>query len=161
MKSFRLLFSVTFVCAAAIAANGQQTSTVHLSANDPAGDTIALWSGDLSTGASRTYPAPQDLTEDGAIDAFRLSMDQSPAAVAPTIIVWSGAGDASIWEWTPYTVPSGRALLIPFSEFVPLQGWGADFTSIDRVEFEPGGFRQWPPQRIGRTAQGRRHALGR
>jgi len=137
MRTLHLLVLCAMVLVMASSAIAQQ-NVVRLSADERAGDTVALWSGDLSEGATRAFDTAQDLTEGGAIDAFRLDMDQQPAAVAPILTVWSGEGDASIWEWTPYTVSAGSELLIPFHEFVPLEGWGADFANITRVDFAPG-----------------------
>jgi uncharacterized repeat protein (TIGR01451 family) len=113
---------------------------LRLAADTRTLETLATWTGDLSDGASLEIqePARRDMTRGGTIDAFNLSLNYRPTDTGPVITVWSGSTDASIWEWTPYTLPSGLGYVIPFLDFVPLSGHGADFTAITRIEFEPG-----------------------
>lgn len=116
-----------------------QTS-LQLSAGERRLESLATWIGDLSDGAVLNIDEVerQDLTRAGKIDAFNLSLSYRPVDAGPAITVWSSADDASIWEWTPYTLPSGMAYVVPFENFVPLLGNGADFTAITRIEFDAG-----------------------
>lgn len=116
-----------------------QTS-LQLSAGERTLESLATWVGDLSGGAVLDIDDEErrDLTRGGTINAFNLSLSYRPVDAGPAITVWSSAGDASIWEWTPYTLPSGLAYVVPFENFVPLLGNGADFTAITRVEFDAG-----------------------
>lgn len=132
---------IVFAAAIALAASSSAEQTaLQLSSGARSLESLAVWVGDLSDGAVLNIDdaTRQDLTRGGTIDAFQLSINYRPVNAGPAVTVWSSATDASIWEWTPYTLPSGTAFVLPFVDFVPLLGNGADFSSIIRVEFDPG-----------------------
>lgn len=131
-----LLFAAALLTA--IPSYAQAPTTLRLSAGERTMESLAVWSGDFSQRAKLDFPEARDLTKGATIDAFNLDLSLRPGKFTPTLTVWSGDNDASIWEWTPYTLPTGMAYLIPFADFVPLDGWGADFTKITRVEFDAG-----------------------
>ncbi len=139
--SFRVSFISVFLCIALLGSMaGAELTAVRLSADSQSDEVFAHWQGDLSDGARLDIsdPGKQDLTRGGEVDAFNLSLSYRPLEAGPAITVWSGEKDASIWEWSPYAIPSGLSFVVPFENFVPLSGNGANFTSITRIEFEAG-----------------------
>jgi len=139
--NFRVSLISAFLCfALASGVASADVSTVRLSADNRPDEVFAHWQGDLTDGARLDIhdSAEQDLTRGGEVDAFNLSLSYRPLESGPAITVWSGDKGASIWEWSPYAIPTGLAYVVPFENFVPLSGNGADFTAITRIEFDAG-----------------------
>ncbi len=129
------------IAIALIALSGAITSAaapLQLRANTE--DTLlAVWGETLSLHQPLFLSAnAQDLSEGNTRNALSFQMRGLPLDAQPTLTVWSGDEDASIWEWSPYAVPQGDRYVISFAEFVPVLGWGADFEAITRIDFDPG-----------------------
>lgn len=99
-------------------------------------DEVVSWNGADAVQHTLVYEpfGAEDLTRGGKADAISLSITETPPGLLPTVIVWSGT-DASVWEGTLAWPTFGGSFVVPFDSFVPMEGWGADFTRVTRIEF--------------------------
>jgi uncharacterized repeat protein (TIGR01451 family) len=132
MKQSFSLMSLIFLCCATFAA----ADGISLPGPVAGTEEIVAWNSNEALQHTLTYSPleAQDLTHGGDTDALSLRITETPPGLLPAVIVWSGK-DASVWEGTLAWPTFGGDFVIPFDSFVPMEGWGADFTRVTRIEF--------------------------